>query len=206
MDHFSSEHWVQFVQESGPPELRAEIEAHLTQGCGDCDRTLRLWNVVLQAGRREMNNIPPNNEVERAKRLFSTPEKSGFFSLRQTVAKLIFNSTMQPLLAGVRSSAGPAQQFVYEAAPFTVAIQIRPLAGDGRSFLVGQILSNGESEIADSRIDVTLLSGEVQIGNTTVGPGGEFDFEVRQSSGLSLRIEAAGHGIILAELPDQLRK
>lgn len=204
MDHFSSEHWVQFVQGFGAPELREEIESHLLGACANCGSTLRLWNLVLQAGKREAAYSPGDGEVERAKRLFSTPAKGNSFSLRQVMAMLVFNSAMQPSLAGVRGgNPESSQQLLYEADPFTVAIQFRPVVGNAPSFLAGQVLSSVEADVTDRRIDVALMSGDVQLDRTTAGSEGEFAFEVRERSPLSLRIEPAGYGVIWAELPGQ---
>src|SRR6266581_3484540 len=102
MKHFSTETLLDLAR-GLLPFLKADEVKHHLEGCKTCRASYDMWRAVMEAGRREKKYRPSESAVQRAKETFGLREvwrPSG----RKTRARLIFDSFLQPLPAGVRNS------------------------------------------------------------------------------------------------------
>jgi hypothetical protein len=52
-DHFTEDDWTGFARGEGDLLRRSRVAQHLEAGCAQCERTLRLWSVLLSVAEQE---------------------------------------------------------------------------------------------------------------------------------------------------------
>ena len=188
MRHFSLEQWIDFARQVVGPRERAEMEAHLNEGCKQCSKTLSLWQRMYEAGRRESAYAPPESAIAMAKGTFSIhgPRKMGRAS--RAIASLLFDSANSPALAGVRSSGGNERQLLYGVSNYRIDVRIEPQHDSDRIALVGQVLNSKTPEQSVGTVPVRLCRGRKVLVEATTTPFGEFDLECHLARGLQLKV------------------
>src|SRR6266851_6273367 len=79
------------------------------------------------------------------------------------LAELLFDSFLQPVLEGVRSSSIGTRQMLYRADPFQIDLLIESQAGGPNVVVTGQLLDLRHPEIVghDLRVTLSNLRGRV---------------------------------------------
>ena len=103
--------------------------------------------------------------------------------------RLVFDSNLQPVTAGVRGSIS-ARQLLYETDELYIDLRLEPQreANRDRVCLVGQILDRTSETRAAQGLKVQLLQGQQAVTDTATNQHGEFQLEFDAGRDMSLSI------------------
>lgn len=186
MKHFKTEEWVDFVNQVTPSSQQRAMQKHLESGCKSCSETVTLWQKVRNSAAAEAMYQPPAASVRIAKAAFATagwiaqPKKAGGF------IKLVFDSFMQPAVAGARSAGTGMRQMLYRADPYQVDIQIEAKPEGNRMVITGQLLDISRPDIVGPEIQVSFSNKRGSVVHTVTNKFGEFRGEIENSGDLEL--------------------
>ena len=117
-------------------------------------------------------------------------------------ARLVFDSFLQPMPAGVRGvSQLPSRQLVYRSGSLMADLWLEPQADSPNVALVGQIADCDRPERQLDLIPVALHGPKGRIAHATTNKLGEFRFNFDLEPNLSLEIEVGGNQWVSAALP-----
>lgn len=203
MKHFSTEEWIDFVNQLTTSERREDMQQHLAAGCTLCQKTVSLWQKVSVTAATEASYQPSGGSVRLAKAAFAT---SGLAHPRtkQGIIEILFDNFAQPALAGTRSVVIGTRQMLYRADPYQIDIQIEPRVGSNRLVVTGQLLDVSYPGVIGRDVQVTMSNRR---GNTVVAltnKFGEFSGEIEDSGDLELSLPGAGDQPIVISLRNAL--
>jgi predicted anti-sigma-YlaC factor YlaD len=199
MEHFSVEKWIDFANQavtSGEKEL---MDKHLKLGCKSCQETVSLWQRVRASAAMEGNYQPPESAVRIAKAAFAGVAIASRKKGAGSRVKLLFDSFMEPILAGVRSAGAGTRQMLYRADPYQIDVQLEMKPSGNRIVVTGQLLnlSNPKIIAAGTRVLVSNMHGDVV--HTLANQFGEFSGEVKNSGDLQLTFATpSGEPIVIS--------
>ena len=185
---------------------RAALEAHLASGCQSCKRQASVLGTLATTAGAETDYVPPPNVVRRAKEIFPSrrpkEKREGF---RTIMARLIYDSVLDPLPAGVRSKDRPSQ-VLYEAADYAVDLhmsreQVSREHGAPRMVVVGQIADRRQPGKWVADMPVVLMSGREVAARGLSNEFGEFHLEYVPRDDLQLQIAVEADKRIEVSLP-----
>jgi hypothetical protein len=180
--HFSDECLADFVRDMAPSTTKMAIEDHIADGCAQCVMALATWGKVFSLAQAEFELTPPNDIVRVVKSQFAgEPSKS-------PSVRLLFDSALQPLAAGVRGSV-PARQFLFETDAYCIDLRLEPSPSADRACLVGQVMGREASETADGVV-ISLRQGRLDLHRTKTNQFGEFQLEFDPSLDISVLVGA----------------
>lgn len=186
MKHFTTEEWIDFVNHVDSGERRKAIEKHLGSGCQRCKKTLALWQKVQNTASGEAKYQPPAGAVRVVKAAFSQASLAGKRKKTRSLVEVLFDSFLQPGLAGVRSARTGTRQMLYRAEPYQIDVHIESKLRGERLVVTGQLLDVTHPEIAGSDVHVTLSNRRGNLVHTMTNQHGEFSGEVENSGELEL--------------------
>src|SRR5882672_11323386 len=192
MKHFSSQEWVDFVNQVTLGDRRESMQKHLATGCKRCKETVSIWQRVSRTAASEATYQPPADAVRLAKAAFATAGISQAQVKPQGLIEILFDSFLQPAVAGARSVVVGTRQMLYRADPYQIDIQIEPKPGSNRLVITGQLLDLRHPEVVGREIEVTLSNRR---GNTVLAPTnhfGEFSGEIENTGDLELSMPGDG--------------
>jgi len=117
------------------------------------------------------------------------------------VARLVLDTFLQPLPAGIRYSRLDTRQLVYEAESLTVDIAFERPRDSTRTTLLGQLMRTNEPEIPMNGIPVVLKSRKGPLGVSITNDVGEFAFEFQNERSVSLEVEVSPNDCVLILSP-----
>src|SRR5271163_1801284 len=110
MEHFTTEEWIDFVNQVVPQRKQEAMRKHLGSGCKRCAEKMSLWQKVRKSAASEANFRPPPETVRVAKAAFAAAGLGRQPKERKALVEILFDSFLQPALSGARSAAvGPRQ-------------------------------------------------------------------------------------------------
>jgi CheY-like chemotaxis protein len=122
--------------------------------------------------------------------------------LIKNAARLVFDSFLQPMPAGVRGvSQLPSRQLVYRSGSLMADLWLEPQTDSANVALVGQIV---DSDSPDRRLDlipVALHGPKGRIAYATTNKFGEFHLNFDLVPSVTLEIEVGGNQWVSAALP-----
>jgi hypothetical protein len=186
MKHFTTEDWVDFVNRAASSNQQQAMQKHLDSGCKRCSETFTLWQKVRHTAAVEARYQPPAGSVRIAKAAFATagwigqPKKAGGF------IKLVFDSFLQPAVAGARSAGAGMRQMLYRADPYQVDIQIESKPDGNRMVITGQLLDISRPDIVGREIEVSFSNKRGSVVHAVTNKFGEFRGEIENSGDLEL--------------------
>lgn len=199
MKHFSVEKWIDFVNQAVTSNEKQLMDKHLNLGCESCQKTVSLWQRVRSSAAAEGNYQPPESAVRIAKAAFAGVGLGSRKNGADSRVKLLFDSFLQPALAGVRSASAGARQMLYRADPYQIDVQLELKPGGNRVVVTGQLLnlSNPKAISAGTRILVSNMHGDVV--HTVANQFGEFSGEVKNSGDLQITFATpSGEPIVIS--------
>ena len=202
MSHFTDEDWADFVRQEAVAEQKGRMQQHLDEGCEECSRTAGLWSTVRRLAVRESSYRPPSEAVRRAKGRYAMPKPSGL--LARTVpasASLVFDSSRQPLQAGVRMAGSSSRQLLYKVGPRLFKLRLERPADSDRLSLIGQIVDETEPAATLADVAVLVLSGRKTVTGTLTNRLGEFELEFDPARSLRLSVGTPGTRPVTMRLP-----
>src|SRR5271169_1244509 len=113
MKHFAKEEWIDFVNQTLTAAKQTEMRQHLADGCARCATAAGLWLRVRQAGAAERKYQPPASAIRLVKASYATSGLAARKGKARRAMELLFDSFLQPALAGARSSGGRVRQVLY---------------------------------------------------------------------------------------------
>jgi hypothetical protein len=199
MEHFSVEKWIDFVNLAVTISEQEQMDKHLSLGCKSCQKTVSLWQRVRASAAAEGNYQPPESAVRIAKAAFADVALSSRNKGSESKVKLLFDSFLQPVLAGVRSAGTGTRQMLYRADPYQIDVQLEMKPSANRIIVTGQLLnlSNPKMIAAGTRVLVSNMHGDVV--HTAANQFGEFSGEVKNSGDLQLTFATpSGEPIVIS--------
>src|SRR5258708_39179678 len=124
MKHFMTEEWIDFVNQVSSPKQQEAMKKHLGTGCKRCARALATWQKVHNAAAVEERYQPPAADVRIAKAAFATAGRGKQVKEKSSLVEVLFDSFLQPMLAGARSRGLGGRQMSYRARPHQIDLQI----------------------------------------------------------------------------------
>lgn len=206
MKHFSTEEWVDFVNQAALSNQQQAMQKHLESGCKRCTETVTLWQKVRNTAAAEANYQPPAGSVRIAKAAFATagwiaqPKQAG------SSIKLTFDSFLQPAMAGARSAGAGMRQMLYRADPYQVDIQIESKPDGNRMVITGQLLDVSRPDIVGREIQVSFSNKRGSVVHTVTNKFGEFRGEIDNSGDLELSFSRPDEKPIVISLRNALER
>ena len=117
------------------------------------------------------------------------------------LARLVLDTFLQPLPAGIRSSQPDTRQLVYEAGSLTVDIAFERPPDSTRTTLLGQLMRTNEPQILMNGVPVVLKSRKGPLGVSSTNEVGEFAFEFQNERSVSLEVEVSPNDWVLIISP-----
>lgn len=199
MEHFSVEKWIDFVNQAVTSHEQQRMDQHLSLGCESCQKTVSLWQRVRASAAAEGNYQPPESAVRLAKASYAGVGLGSRSKAVGSQVRVLFDSFLQPLLAGVRSAGTGTRQMLYRADPYQIDVQLELKPTGNRIVVTGQLLnlSNPKVISAGTRILVSNMQGDVI--HTSANQFGEFSGEVKNSGDLQLTFATpSGEPIVIS--------
>src|SRR5712692_5887207 len=102
MKHFTTEDWIDFVNQMNTPKQQETMKKHLGAGCKRCMETVALWQKVHNRAAAEASYQPPATDVRIAKAAFSVAGRATQLKEKSGFVEVLFDSFLQPMVAGAR--------------------------------------------------------------------------------------------------------
>jgi hypothetical protein len=204
MKHFSTEEWVDFVNQMVTTDQQQAMQKHLGTGCKRCEDTVSLWQKVSKTAAAEASYQPSLDTVRLAKAAFAASGSAQKKKESQSLIEVLFDSFLQPAVAGARSVVIGTRQMLYRADPYQIDIQIEPKAGSNRLVITGQLLDLSNPGIIGRDIQVTLSNHRGHSVIASTNQFGEFSGEVENSGDLELSIPGHAEEPIVISLRNAL--
>ena len=187
--HLELEDAVDFVRGLASAATRTRVERHLAEPCERCRVAVAWAQRVTTLARQEAALDVPDHLVRRAVASFPARRTKKVAWPKRLLAKLVFDSALEPALAGVRTGKGGTRQAMYRAGAFLVDLRVDFDRGQRRVSLVGQIATQDATGVARSVFgSAQLTSNNTIVAESLVNEFGEFQFECRPQPRLRLRI------------------
>jgi hypothetical protein len=204
MKHFTTEEWIDFANEALAKSKRQDMERHLAEGCPRCGKTVSLWQKVRQTAKSAAAYQPPEDTVRIAKAGFTSAWQSGKQSRVPGFAELLFDSFLQPLAVGARSSDSGTRQMLYRAEPYQVDLHIEAKPGANKIVVMGQLLDLRNPDVPGRHVPVVISNLRGHVVQTVTNEFGEFREEIRSSSDLELKLLGENDQAVIISLRDAL--
>ena len=181
MTHFSEEAWSDFARNVAPEGAKVEMQQHIEGGCRKCAATARTWRKLFAVTQAEVRFLPPEDTVRIVKSQFAPPPlpSPGF--------RLSFDSSLQPVTAGIRGPVA-ATQFLFESDDYFIDLRVEPRRAEDQGCLVGQVLKRTGKERKVHALQVRLKDGDAILAHAVTNELGEFQLEFAAAERLCLVI------------------
>jgi hypothetical protein len=206
MKHFATEDWIDFVKRVNSPKQQEAMNKHLVAGCQRCSKTVTLWQKVHNAAAREATYQPPAADVRIAKAAFLAPRRATQRKEKTRFVEVLFDSFLQPMLAGARSSRVGARQMLYRADPYQIDVQIEAKPEGNRLMVTGQLLDVSSPGAVGHDVKITFSNHRGNVVHTVTNQFGEFLGEIENTGDLELSFSGQGEKSIVISLRDALGK
>ena len=187
MKHFTIWQWVDFARGVTGESDRTAMEAHLASGCSRCTRVVTTLRRVTTVARAEAHAEPPEGAIRYARALFSLyrPEKAGVARL---IARLIHDSSLAPLPAGMRAQARSTRYLMYQAGSYYLDVQVQHDPESARLTFVGQLSDRAVQPTSTANLPIWLMDRKGLVASAFSNRLGEFQLECAPTRTLQLRV------------------
>lgn len=189
MKHFSMEEWVDFARGAADETLMKKMRAHLESGCGKCAKEAAIWQRVQNVAQRREDLEPSEAATRTVKGFFSIYGKGPEKRSVGLVAQQLFDSLLEPLPSGVRSTATAPRQLLFEAESLRIDVRLEPIPDSGSMGLIGQALDSSNPQCRLEGASVALFKSGKLVAETKTNHFGEFQLQCDQGARLELRIQ-----------------
>src|SRR6266852_310747 len=186
MKHFSTEEWIDFVNQVVPSAKKLEMQGHLGSGCKRCAKSVSAWQRVERAAKIEANYQPPTDQVRLAKAAFAGSLLTREQGRDRGFIEVLFDSFLQPILEGARSSNAGGRLMLYRAGPFQIDLQIEAQPGGGTVVVTGQLLNVENPGLTGSNLPIMFSNLRGGVVRAITNQFGEFRETIETSGDLEL--------------------
>jgi len=186
MKHFKTEEWINFVNHVTSTKQQQAMRKHLETGCKQCMETVSLWEKLQKTAATETSYQPPEADVRIAKASFTVAGPVAHREEKSNLAELMFDSFLQPLFAGARSSVTEARQMLYRADPYQIDIQIEARPEGSGLVVTGQLLDVSSPVVVGRDVEISLSNRRGNTIHTVTNQFGEFRGEIENTGDLEL--------------------
>src|SRR5689334_13358233 len=172
-NHFEPGEWVDFVRALVDKKTHERMQAHLDTGCRECGNFAGFFSDVVRRAAADAAYHIPDYAIGNLRAVYALERPKEVRLLPRKVARLVYDSFREPLLAGVRSQQQAAHQLMYVAGPYTVDLRLEQERGSPHVRLIGQI-ANRDSAAGVAEVPVFLLARDLVVGKTATNSFGEF--------------------------------
>src|SRR5712692_6767581 len=204
MKHFTTAEWIDFVNQVTSQKQQAAMQKHLGTGCKGCEEAVALWQKIRNTAVLEASYQPPAADVRIAKAAFAAAGRATHQSAKGSFVEVLFDSFLQPMLAGARSTSLGTRQMLYRADPYQIDIQIEAKPEGNRLMVTGQLLDVSSPGIVGRNVNITLSNHRGNVIHTVTNQFGEFRGEIENSGDLELSFPGQGEKPIAISLRNAL--
>jgi hypothetical protein len=204
MKHFATEDWIDFVNLVNSPKQQEAMKKHLGTGCKRCTETVALWQKVHNMAALEATYQPPATNVRIAKAAFAAAGGAARLKEESTFLEVLFDSFLQPMVAGARSSGLGSRQMLYRADPYQIDIQIEAKPQGNRLMITGQLLDVSSPGVVGRDVKITLSNHRGNVIHTVTNQFGEFRGEIENTGDLELSFPGQGEKSTVISLRNAL--
>ena len=201
MKHFDINEWVDFVRGLSPAADREQMQTHLSSGCLRCQRVADLLRRLAATAANETRYQVPRYAEHSVQSIFVLRQPEKVRILPRIAARLVYDSYLDPLPAGVRTLQRFSHQVLYQAGDFSLDLRLEHEHGSRLVSLVGQIANRKEPGARLASVPVFLMSGKEIVSKATTSPFGEFQMEYEPKSKLRLYAAVNDDGGKRIDLP-----
>jgi hypothetical protein len=201
LKHLSDSDWLEFALEMVSIEQKEAMQGHLDRGCDSCEKTLDTWRKVLELSQKNALYTPPLTAVLAAKALFQAEKWWKWLPQFAEFARLVFDSSRQPIPAGVRGSATLTRHILQETDSFAIDLRLEYESPKKGVALTGQILNSKKPSQPIQKSHIVLLRQNALVAEKTTSVSGEFDLVYDDEEGLNLFLNIPGQKPIGISLP-----
>ena len=202
--HFDDDAWLSFICGRLPASDMRAMRAHLDHCCLECQQTHHTWKTYVELASREVPDVPPDSAARFAKAAAALQRSIPFQAGTALLAQRVFDSWRDPLPAGIRGSAAPARQLLYEAGGYLIDVRLEPSRGPA-STLIGQVV-HAWMEGAGCGAGVALVREDAVVEQTVANSLGEFHFDCEQWDNLKICLGIPDEVFIEVPLPNAGRE
>ncbi|MBI4907485.1 MAG: hypothetical protein HY820_27920 [Acidobacteria bacterium] len=201
--HFDDDTWLDVVR-SIPTAANDELQQHLNSGCETCHAALRLWTGVRDSLPEALLEGPSEQAVRAVLKAFELQNKVPLLTRIAEAARLLFDSSFEPVPFGVRGGNRPARHLLHEAGGTLIDLRIEQETS-GPACITGQIHAADSLNAGPHPPAIYLVQdGQRLIANTLCTGLGEFQMEFQQQGRLSIFVEMSASQIVGIQLPELL--
>jgi hypothetical protein len=155
--------------------------------CSECEQDVRNWRQLGVDLKRSHLRNASDMDLDSAVQIIPAQAVEQGFSMRAVLASIVFDSVLQPAMAGVRgASTSAARQLVMRAEEFDIHVKI--WGDQNHRQMLGQLLPRkGQDFVRTARFHL-LRNGE-RLESTATDDLGEFHFKDVPEGDLSLQID-----------------
>ena len=198
MLQFRTLEWVHFRSHLACDDRRKETKQDLTRDRKEHPVKETLWQKVAKAAAAEPRYQPPPQKVRAVKSAFTMACRSAGREETGGLIQLLYDSFLQPALAGIRSGSTRVRQMLYRADPYQIDFQIELEPEQNRIVVTGQLVDLSHPEMVGRDVKVTISDGRESVVNTVTNQFGEFRGEVHNSGNLEITLVGrAGKPIVI---------
>ena len=173
------------------PERKAVLDAHAS-ACERCAALLRWCTEVYAAAGREADYAPPASAVRLARALFDRRAESPLAAVPTLVARLLGDTALVPVPAGVRSGRSIARHALFEAGGYSVDLRLEEDDARPQFVVVGQVLDPGGAAAPGEGAEAVLVRAGRVVATGAVNEFGEFRLDCAPARGLTLQVPIDG--------------
>ncbi len=204
--HFTTEEWIDFVNQMIPQQKQEAMREHLGRGCKRCSEEFALWQKVRGTAALEPNYQPSADIVHVVKAAHASAKMADRETESKSLVEVLFDSFLQPGVAGARSMATGTRQMLYRADSYQVDLQIEPKPGSNLLMVTGQMMDVSTPEMVSRGVQIKLSNCRGSLVHRVTNEFGEFRCEIDNSGDLELTVPGRGETPIVISLRNALRR
>lgn len=191
---FTFEQWTDYARGLAAPAEAQAVSALLAAGDESGLRLHRLAAGMVEAA-AEMKGIEvPSEAVERAVSVFVAADAGPLFQLPAIPLRVLFDSFLQPLPAGLRTQGAMHRETIHQAGEFQLCLRLEQEPGTEVMAVIGQLLPNEDIRHGVSHRPVFVFQKDKLVARTLSSDTGEFQLEFSGRQPLRLVLALADPG------------
>jgi hypothetical protein len=202
MKHFSIDDWIDFARQVEGRDQKAAMQQHLNEGCTKCQTIVETWRHVMDIAKLQNAFEPPAWAIEAVNISFALRKVVPFPASKIELAKLLFDSALQPITVGVRGGSPMVRQLLFKSGSVCIDMRMQPKPGSDSMVLMGQLLDSAKPDHGVSGIPVSLLCQGDTVLRGKTNDVGEFDFGITALDHLQLVFGIGDSRTIVVPVPN----